>query len=68
MTHFPANPRKRPMAVIASALAPIRDALNRDIVWNRPLFKAPDVLNANFRPDPLPFMAQRVTERSASRE
>jgi hypothetical protein len=65
MTHFPANPRKRPMEVLVSALAPIRNAMNRDIAWNRPLFKAPDVLNANFRPDPLPFMATRVTERSS---
>jgi hypothetical protein len=63
MTHFPTNSRKRPLAALAAAIAPIRDAMTRDVLWNRPLFKAPRVLNENFRPDPLPFMANRVTER-----
>jgi hypothetical protein len=67
MTHFP-NPRKRPLALVVAAIAPIREAMTRDIAWNRHLFRAPDVLNANFRPDPIPFMANRVTERSTPRE
>lgn len=67
MTYFPSNPRKRPLAVVAAAIAPLREAMSRDIVWNRPLFRAPDVLNANFRPDPLPFMATRITKRGSSK-
>jgi hypothetical protein len=37
----------------------------RDVLWGRPLFKAPSLPSPRVSFDPLPFTAQRVTQRSA---
>jgi hypothetical protein len=35
--------------------------LHRDILWGRPVFKAPELPNPRVAFDPLPFTAVRVT-------
>jgi hypothetical protein len=42
----------------------MRQTLNRDIMWNRPLFKAPALPNPTIVLEPLPFTAARITQRS----
>ena len=64
MTYYPLNSPKRPPAS-AAAFAPARQATNRDILWNRPVFKAPVLPNPRVALDPLPFTASRVTRRPA---
>ena len=36
----------------------------RDVLWGRPLFKAPTLTNPRVAFDPLPFTATRITHRS----
>ncbi|HVU17103.1 MAG TPA: hypothetical protein VHD32_09255 [Candidatus Didemnitutus sp.] len=63
MTHFPSNVRQLrvPTAPFVAKSAPMRDVL-----WGRPLFKAPSLPNPRVAFDPLPFFAQRVTQRVAA--
>ncbi len=63
MTYFPHNSRKRAVAIPAAPFAPVRPAINRDILWNQPVFKAPALPNPRVVPDPLPFTAARITLR-----
>lgn len=56
MTHFPHRP-SRPAAPATGVQTPRRA---RDVLWGRPVFKAPQL---NVRPplEPLPFTAARIT-------
>jgi hypothetical protein len=67
MTHFPSHLRKRPLAALVASLAPVREAMMRDILWGRPLFRAPVLINPNVEVEPLPFTPTRVTQRSERR-
>jgi hypothetical protein len=62
MTFFPQNPHQRPASAPAAVLAPIRPAQMHDILWNRPVFRAPALSNPRIAPDPLPFTANRLTQ------
>lgn len=44
MTYFPNHLRKRPLAAIAAALTPVRNAVLRDISSGRLLFKPPALI------------------------
>jgi hypothetical protein len=61
MTHYPHKTRLRPAAKPAAPHAPARPDLGRDIMWGRPIFKAPMLPNPRVAFDPLPFTASRVT-------
>jgi hypothetical protein len=63
MIHFPHSSLKQ-AAFAANALAPVRQASLRDVLWNRPVFKAPVLSNPPLTPEPLPFKAARVTQRA----
>jgi len=63
MTYFPHNRLKRSTATAAAAFVPVRQAIVRDILWNRPVFKAPLLPNPRVALDPLPFTATRITQR-----
>lgn len=54
--HFPSLPAERSAAVKSSR------RLQRDILWGRPVFKAPELPNPRIIFDPLPFTAVRVTQ------
>lgn len=57
MNYFP---HQSPSALPAvKSLIPVRQTLTRDILWNRPLFKAPALPNPRVAFDPLPFTATR---------
>lgn len=62
MTHFPRKSFR--FAYAPPALLPVRTATARDVLWGKPLFHAP-ALPPGARLDPLPFTAQRVTQRTA---
>lgn len=61
MTHYPQAAKARPSTKTGSLgfVQPVRDVL-----WGRPLFKAPSLPNPRVVFDPLPFTATRVTHRS----
>jgi hypothetical protein len=59
MNYFPHNHLQRSDRPAAKALATVRQALTRDILWNRPVFKAPALPNPRIALDPLPFTATR---------
>lgn len=61
MIHFPHNPFKR----AAAALVNVRPAHERDILWNRPLFKAPALPSPAVAIEPLPLADRRL--RKAAR-
>jgi hypothetical protein len=63
MIYFPHNPLRH-ATTVAQMLASVRQATNRDILWNRPLFKAPALPNPRIAFDPLPFTAARITQRA----
>jgi len=67
MTYFPHHPAKLPATTPSGLLASVRQAINRDILWNQPVFKAPVLPNPRIALDPLPFTAVRVTQRPAPR-
>ncbi len=58
MNYFPHPTPKHP-ATAAGLLASVRQTLTRDISWDRPVFKAPDLPNPRIVFDPLPFTAAR---------
>ena len=61
MTHFPHHSRQRRLSPPQGA-APV-SPLTRDVLWGRPLFKAPALPNPRVAFDPLPFTVQRVPAR-----
>jgi hypothetical protein len=66
MTYFPHNhlhPQRSAHPAVR-AFAAVRQTLNRDIMWNRPLFRAPALPNPTIALEPLPFTAARITQRS----
>jgi hypothetical protein len=63
MIHFPHNPLKH-ATTAAQMLASVRQSSPRDILWNKPLFKAPALPNPHIALDPLPFTAVRITQRA----
>ncbi len=64
MTYFPHNhPLKPRLAVSVPAFSAVRPAVLRDILWNKPVFKAPALANPRVAFDPLPFTATRITHR-----
>ncbi len=67
MTHFPHNPAKRPAPKQPAAPATAKPGLLRDLLWGRPVFKAPALPNPRVAFDPLPFTATRATHRPAPR-
>ena len=67
MTYYPhSSLPRRPTASVA-APGNVRPGLLRDILWNRPVFKAPVLPIPPIAPEVLPFKAARVTQRSARR-
>jgi hypothetical protein len=64
MNYFPHNPLRRRVASLANPLAPLRQKLSRDILWNQPVFKAPALPLPQVTLEPLPFLANRLTQRS----
>jgi hypothetical protein len=64
MTHFPYNGRQNRAAPTLGPLDSAKPALMRDVLWGRPLFKAPSLPIPRVSLDPLPFTPQRVTQRS----
>lgn len=64
MTHFPHNALPRPATKQAGARPAIRPGLARDILWGRPVFKAPALPNPRVALDPLPFTVNRITRRA----
>jgi hypothetical protein len=64
MIYFPHNPLRHATKVTQLLAAVRQAASNRDILWNRPLFKAPALPNPRIAVDPLPFTAARVTQRT----
>lgn len=62
MTHYPQATKQRLAA--KSGSTPLAQPV-RDVLWGRPLFKAPMLPNPRVAFDPLPFTANRVTHRSA---
>ena len=59
MNYFPHHPFQPSGLPAVKSLIPVRQTLTRDILWNRPLFKAPTVPNPRVVFDPLPFTATR---------
>lgn len=55
------NP-KRP-SLTAPPPIPVKPAWTQDMIWGRPVFKAPRLPNPRAVFDPLPFTATRVTHR-----
>lgn len=61
MTYFPQRPSYRTTDSSANSLK--QSTPLRDVLWGRPLFKAPNLQNPRVAFDPLPFTALRVTHR-----
>lgn len=68
MTHFPQqSPSRSAKAAHGSGTAP-KQGLLRDLMWGRPVFKAPALPNPRIEFDPFPFQPARITapRRSAA--
>ena len=63
MTYFPHNLILPPIDQSTGALGSVRQKTTRDVLWGRPLFKAPRLPSPRVAVDPLPFAAARVTRR-----
>ncbi|MBI3884939.1 MAG: hypothetical protein HY302_04325 [Opitutae bacterium] len=63
MTTFHHQAHQPPAIISPAVLAPSPGALPRDVLWGRPLFKAPRLPNPRIAFDPLPFTATRITHR-----
>ncbi len=61
MTPFPPTPNYTQPPALHAPAAP---ALKRDVLWGRPLFKAPALPNPRISFDPLPFTSTRLTHRA----
>jgi len=68
MTYFPNHLRKRPLAALAAALSPVRDAMMRDISSGRLLFKPPALINPRVTVEPLPVKPLNIAPRSNRNE
>lgn len=64
MTYFPHSPGRPGHAPGATASG--RAGATRDVLWGRPVFRAPQ-LKLRIKPEPIPFTAQRVTRPSPAR-
>ncbi|HEY4299857.1 MAG TPA: hypothetical protein VGM73_03210 [Candidatus Didemnitutus sp.] len=62
MTHFPRHSRTPRFAPVQAA-SHGNSTPPHDVLWGRPLFKAPSLPNPRIAFDPLPFFAQRITQR-----
>ncbi|MDD3179743.1 MAG: hypothetical protein PHQ04_05250 [Opitutaceae bacterium] len=63
MTHFPRKARDRatpPPPLLGS----VKQALAGDLLWGRPVFKAPHLPNPRVAFDPLPFTSTRFRRPS----
>lgn len=62
MTHFPQKspPRSAATPVHGPGATP-KQGLLRDLMWGRPVFKAPELRIPRVAFDPLPFQPARVT-------
>ena len=67
MTYFQNHLRKPPLAVLAAALSPVRDAMMRDLSSGRLLFKPPALKIPSVELEPLPIKAVSVTHRTNRR-
>jgi hypothetical protein len=63
MNYFPHNPFKRSFSPAMPSLGSVRPKLLRDVLWGRPLFKAPTLPVPHLPAEPMPFNATRVTQR-----
>ena len=63
MNHFPHNPFKRSEASPAGSLGSVRQTIIRDILWGKPLFKAPFLPSPRVAVDPLPVKAAPLAKR-----
>ncbi len=68
MNYFPHPSPLSPARAAVKALAPVRQALTRDVLWNRPLFKAPDLPPASIAPGDLPFPAPTLARIPVRRD
>jgi len=60
MTYFPRASRPR-------APGTAKTGVLRDVLWGRPVFKAPHLPSPRAAFDPLPFTATRITRRDAAK-
>ena len=65
MTYFPNHLRKRPLAALAAALTPVRNAMVRDISSGRLLFKPPALLNPHIEVVLLPIKSAVSVSRTS---
>ena len=66
MTPFHHQAQQPPAIISPAMLVPGRPTMKRDVLWGRPLFKAPKLPNPRLAFDPLPFTATRITHRSSA--
>lgn len=64
MTYFPNHLRKRPLAALAAALSPVREAMIRDISSGRLLFKPPALISPRVEVEPLPIKPVGLAPRT----
>ena len=64
MTPFPPPRTLRPIDKPSTMPGAFRPGMVRDILWGRPLFKAPALPIPNIAPDLLPVPVARITRRS----
>lgn len=67
MTYFPHQHLQRTSSPATRAFAAVRQTFKRDILWDRPVFRAPSLTSPRVVLDPLPFTATRITQRAAQR-
>ncbi|MEO6993026.1 MAG: hypothetical protein ABI273_05335 [Lacunisphaera sp.] len=67
MTYFPTHLRKRPLAALAAAWVPVKNALTRDFSSDRLLFKPPALISPRVEVELLPIKSISVTQRSDRR-
>ncbi len=63
MNYFPHNPFKRAASPAAPSLGSVRPRRLRDVLWGRPLFKAPALPIPRLPSEPLRYSPVRVTHR-----
>lgn len=63
MTYFPQQSSPRPASKPSGSRSSSKTGMARDILWGRPVFKAPALANPRVAFDPLPFTVTRTTRR-----
>ncbi len=63
MNHFPHNPFKRSATSMAGPFGSVRQAIISDVLWGKPLFKAPALPNPRVLLDPLPLKVAPLAQR-----